>query len=223
MPAENTISILGDGEVYCKSESIQLKLRVDFGHSLGNLVYIGNGVSGNVSVKFTGSNSIVYIGDYCRLNGVQIRSFQNEDFVALGNYVSVTSNCVLISGNGAGNSNPAIIVGDDCMISNDVVIRSSDAHPMYSFDSGMQTNMPEAPVIIEPHVWLGERSLVLKSVTIGAGSVAASGSIVTKSCSRAAVVAGAPAKELQSGKGYWSRSETESSKIRALHYYRAFP
>lgn len=50
------------------------------------------------------------------------------------------------------------------------------------------------PVVIEDHVWIGCRSIVLKGVTIGEGAVVAAGSVVTKSVPAGCLVAGNPAK-----------------------------
>lgn len=218
-----SLDVKGRGDVFYKGQDQNLVGRVDFGETVNCRVFIGQEVSGEVSVKFTGDNSIVYIGDFCRLNKVQFRSFQSSDLIAVGSYVSFTNNCTLISGNGAGDSNPAILVGDDCMFSNDIVIRSSDGHPIYDLNKGNQINAPNSPVIIEPHCWIGERVLILKALTIGAGSVVSTAAVVTRNCDRASIVAGVPAKAIQAGEMFWSRSETEESKKRAKAFYDAYP
>lgn len=50
------------------------------------------------------------------------------------------------------------------------------------------------PVTIEDFAWICSRSIILPGVTIGEGSVVASGAIVTKSVPPYAIVAGIPAK-----------------------------
>jgi len=98
-------------------------------------------VKGDISVFFKGNDSLLYIGNGCNLSKVQIRSRQKNDFIAIGNQVTTTSTNVWISGNGAGKANPAIIIGDDCMFSYDVVIRNSDVItkdiPRFSIASGV--------------------------------------------------------------------------------------
>jgi acetyltransferase-like isoleucine patch superfamily enzyme len=55
-------------------------------------------------------------------------------------------------------------------------------------------NLAIAPVEIESDVWLGARSIVLKGVRVGAGSVVAAGAVVTKDVPPGTLVAGVPAK-----------------------------
>ena len=76
----------------------------------------------------------------------------NNDFIAIGNGVTTTEKNVWISGNGAGQKNPSIIIGDDCMFAYDIVIRNSDAHPIFSLNDGNQVNEPKKSIQIEPHV-----------------------------------------------------------------------
>lgn len=50
------------------------------------------------------------------------------------------------------------------------------------------------PVILEDHVWVGARAMILPGVTIGEGAVVGAGAIVTKSIAPYEIVAGCPAK-----------------------------
>jgi maltose O-acetyltransferase len=54
-----------------------------------------------------------------------------------------------------------------------------------------------APIVLEDDVWLGTRVVVLKGVTIGKGSVVASGAVVTKDVPPGVIVAGVPAKVIR--------------------------
>ena len=58
--------------------------------------------------------------------------------------------------------------------------------------------IPNEPVIIGDHVWIGMNSLIMKGVTIGAGSVIAAGSVVTGHIPPLSVAAGIPAKVIAS-------------------------
>jgi acetyltransferase-like isoleucine patch superfamily enzyme len=189
----NEIKVRGDGNVFLRGGKVSAKVNINFGNTKGCRVFLGRNVRGNFSVFFKGCNSILYIGNDCNLSNVQIRSFQNDDFIVIGNQVTTTSTNVWISGNGSGKANPAIIIGDDCMISYDVVIRNSDAHPIYSLSTDEQVNEPIGIVHIEPHVWIGEQVSILKSVTIGACSIIALGSVVTRDIPRFSIASGVPA------------------------------
>jgi acetyltransferase-like isoleucine patch superfamily enzyme len=56
---------------------------------------------------------------------------------------------------------------------------------------------PGMPVILEPHVWIGNRVTILKGVRIGYGSVVAAGSVVTHSIPPMSIAAGIPARVLR--------------------------
>jgi acetyltransferase-like isoleucine patch superfamily enzyme len=53
------------------------------------------------------------------------------------------------------------------------------------------------PIVIEDNVWIGCNVIILKGVTIGAGSIVAAGSIVTKNVPADSIVAGNPAKVIK--------------------------
>lgn len=54
-----------------------------------------------------------------------------------------------------------------------------------------------APIIIEDHVWIGSKAVILKGVTIGRGAVVAAGSVVTKDVEPFTIVGGNPAQVIR--------------------------
>ena len=84
-------------------------------------------------------------------------------------------------------SQDAVKVGDDCLISWDVMITDTDYHYVGDLP-------PTAPVTIGDRVWIGARASILKGVTIGDGAVVAAGAIVTKDVAPRTLVAGNPAR-----------------------------
>src|SRR5207249_9079021 len=67
-------------------------------------------------------------------------------------------------------------VGDDCLIGAHVMVMDCDFHRVE--DKAWDTT--GKPIVLEDRVWLGNRSIVLKGVTIGHDSVVAAGTVVTK-------------------------------------------
>ena len=61
------------------------------------------------------------------------------------------------------------------------------------------------PVVMEDHVWIGTRAMIMPGVTLGRGSVVAAGAVVTRSVPPLTVVAGVPAKPVA------ARDETATS------------
>jgi len=207
----------GNAVLVKKSESAAM-FSINFNNATGCKVYIGRSVRGEISINFHGDNSLVYIGDNCDLKQLQIRSRQRDDFIAIGEEVSVSGSNIWVSGYGSGSSRPAIIVGDDCMFSFDVVLRNSDGHPVFNLHSDQQINEPCGVVHIEPHVWVGERSSILKDTHVGACSIIAMGSIVTRDTPRFSIVKGVPATSTQDKDCYWARDYSEFAISQAKYY-----
>lgn len=83
-------------------------------------------------------------------------------------------------------------IGDDVLISQDVVI--------YTHDHGLDPRAaPQAyPKLIGPDVWIGMRAVILPQCQqIGRGAVVAAGAIVTRDVPAYAVVAGNPARVIR--------------------------
>jgi acetyltransferase-like isoleucine patch superfamily enzyme len=90
-----------------------------------------------------------------------------------------------------------IEIGDRVMVGADAMVYDSDFHSLNAEDRREgDKNAGVAPVVIGADVWLGARSIVLKGVTIGAGSVVAAGAIVTRDVPPGVIVGGVPAKVL---------------------------
>jgi acetyltransferase-like isoleucine patch superfamily enzyme len=81
-------------------------------------------------------------------------------------------------------------IGRHCAISWDVSIMDTDYHRIEGTTS-------TKPTVIEDHVWIGNKSIILKGVTIGKGAIVAAGSVVSKDVPAHALVAGVPAKPIK--------------------------
>jgi maltose O-acetyltransferase len=87
-------------------------------------------------------------------------------------------------------SSQHVKVGNDCLIGTHVMVMDCDFHRVE--DKVWDTT--GEPIVIEDRVWLGNRSIVLKGVTVGHDAVVAAGSVVTRDVPPRTVVAGVPAK-----------------------------
>jgi acetyltransferase-like isoleucine patch superfamily enzyme len=88
-------------------------------------------------------------------------------------------------------------IGDRCVIGSGVLIADTDFHaldPETRAGCGDADAAAAAPVIVGPDVFIGANSIVLKGVTLGAGTVVGAGSVVTRSTEPRAIVAGNPAR-----------------------------
>ena len=109
--------------------------------------------------------------------------------------LEIGPNATLLIGNGTYlNRNTLIVcedhieIGKNCKIAWDVIIMDSDLHPID------ESPIINKPVYIEDDVWIGCRSIILKGVTIGYGSVVVAGSVVTKYIPPITICGGSPAK-----------------------------
>ena len=84
-----------------------------------------------------------------------------------------------------------ISVGNNVIISEDVVIRDSDNHVLDG-DKPMSD-----PIVIGNGVWIGMRAIILKGVNIGDGAVVAAGAVVTHEVPARSLVAGVPARVIR--------------------------
>ena len=88
-----------------------------------------------------------------------------------------------------------VTIGDDVLIGTGCIIIDSDFHRT---EPDRRNEMDEAmPITIEDNVWLGNRVIVHKGITIGKDSVVAAGSIVTKDIPPGQIWAGVPAKYIR--------------------------
>lgn len=113
-----------------------------------------------------GENAIIRIGDDCGFSGASI--------------------C----------SEKSVIIGRRVMVGANSCIYDTDWHPVDPARRATGEAGASIPVIIEDDVWLGANVVVLKGVTIGAGSIIAANSVVTKSIPPGVVAGGTPARPL---------------------------
>ena len=81
-------------------------------------------------------------------------------------------------------------IGNDCLIGTHVMVMDCDYHRVE--DKAWDTT--GKPIVLEDRVWLANRSIVLKGVTIGHDAVVAAGAVVTRDVPPRSVVAGNPAR-----------------------------
>jgi acetyltransferase-like isoleucine patch superfamily enzyme len=86
-----------------------------------------------------------------------------------------------------------VAIGDDCLFSEGISIRTSDHHSIIDLETFEPTNEPDN-VVLEKHVWIGPGVTLTRGVRIGKGAIVGAGSLVTKAVPSAEMWAGVPAK-----------------------------
>jgi acetyltransferase-like isoleucine patch superfamily enzyme len=92
------------------------------------------------------------------------------------------------------SADTVITIGNRVLIGTGCIISDTDAHPIKAEDRTDPTKTLSKPIIIDDDVFIGARSIILKGVKVGKGSVVGAGSVVTKDVSPFCIVAGNPAK-----------------------------
>jgi acetyltransferase-like isoleucine patch superfamily enzyme len=87
----------------------------------------------------------------------------------------------------------SVKIGSYCHLGHYIFVMDNDQH-----DVVRHMELPRSdPVIIEDHVWIGSKAIVLPGVRIGTRAVIGAGSIVTKDIPPRCVAAGNPARVLR--------------------------
>ena len=90
-------------------------------------------------------------------------------------------------------------IGDNCLFSWGIKIRTSDGHSVVDLETGLAVNMPK-DVTIKNRVWVGEDVSFLKGSSIATDCIVGSRSVVTKVFTQKnCVVAGFPASIVKEG------------------------
>ena len=167
----------------------------------GNVLVIGKGTSIQESnIRIRGNNNRIIIGENCRIR-------KNCSFWITGdNSAIILGNNVTMQHANHFNTNEGrvITIGDDCMLANNIIIRTSDDHGIFDMKTKVRLNAAK-DVAIGKHVWIAPNSRIMKGVIVGEGSVIGSNAIVTRDIPSNALAVGIPAKVVKENI-IWSHS-----------------
>jgi acetyltransferase-like isoleucine patch superfamily enzyme len=105
-------------------------------------------------------------------------------YIVIGDRVSIGFRCLL-------DARAGIAIGDDVVIASDTQIIAGGHdinHPNF-----VPAPNPPDPIVIDDHVWIGSRAMILPSL-IGRGAVIAAHAVVNKEIPPLAIAGGVPAK-----------------------------
>jgi acetyltransferase-like isoleucine patch superfamily enzyme len=88
-----------------------------------------------------------------------------------------------------------VTIGNNVLIADRVTIRSYDGHPTDPSKRHLPAP-PESsrPISIEDNAWIGQDCIILKGVSIGAGSIVGAGTVVTKDVPPNSLAVGNPVR-----------------------------
>lgn len=177
---------------------------------------VNNQGYGRYSCDVIGENNQIIIGKDTFLKDTIFRIRGNENQIIIDDDCTIGAKCSFwIEGTNsiihigrqstfthtvhfcAQEDNISINVGMDCMFSNNIVVRTSDSHPIYRIDDNQRIN-PAKSVTIGNHVWVAPNTKIMKGVNIENGSIIGSDTIVTKVIPENSLAVGHPARVVKS-------------------------
>lgn len=170
------------------NNGIRIATRVQIQGS-GNLVEImKDAVIKESLIKISGSNCVVRIGENAYVSGAELWIEDNGCELNIGKNTFVGHHShFACTENGS-----QLKVGNDCMISSYVQIRTGDSHSVLDADNNRIN--AAADVEISDHCWLGQGVRVLKGTFLHPETIVATGAIVHGLYKPNVILAGNPAK-----------------------------
>ena len=196
--SNNNVSFGNNVVEYCREDKKRISL--DLNNCNGNIIKIGKlatAAKGSLHIICYCDNCEITIGENLYiatdititigLNHPNGGKINNAKF-NMGKNCSVEQMYALMR-----HSNSSIIIGDDCLISFGINIWHTDAHPIFSKETGKIVNFAKE-LIIGRHCWLGGNVTILKNSKIAPNSIIGWGAVVRGSFKEEnSVIVGNPA------------------------------
>ncbi|MDX9664225.1 acyltransferase [Pseudomonas sp. P5_152] len=181
-----------------KESKGSVSILIEGDHNIVNISNLRN--INKLDITITGNHGVFDI-DPRRIGDLRVL-IKNGGKVRIGKDTSIEG-AYILADNGR-----EVTVGRDCMLSYNVQIRTTDAHGIYSVETGERLN-PAGNVSINDHVWVGQSALISKGTKIGRNSiVGASSFLQNNEYPPSCIVAGTPGKLIRTGV-VWDRRQAE--------------
>jgi maltose O-acetyltransferase len=129
-----------------------------------------------------GENAGVHLDCYIWFFGPN--RLRKDGFLSIGAHSRINRGCLL-------DARGRLRIGDNVSVSAEVAILTTQHRP-----EDPNFAVESRPVVIEDHVWIGMRAIIMPGVTVGRGAVVAAGAVVTNDVPPLAVVGGVPARQI---------------------------
>lgn len=179
-----------------------------FLHGVGNSLTLRDGCTASGRVVFTGDGAEVSIGGFAHHNNLDVWMYTGSKFHWGDRSVSYGVRAWVDGG-------VTMSVGDDCLFSEGIQMRTSDHHSLIDLTTMAQINFP-ADLTVGRHVWVGPGVSILKGVSIDDGSVVGAASVVTQSIGRTELWVGTPARRLRGNVSWVDTHPANPAQIEGL-------
>ena len=185
-----------------------------------NKLAIRSKLSKRSKLLIIGNSNQVSIGKSCTIERTDIHIMGNNSQLSIGDGFCIRKGCISIEGDNcnitigekttirgaeliAKENGTQLMIGQDCLFSHSISIRTSDGHPIYDNDNNRIN--PAKKIMIGNHVWIAQNVCVLKGAHIYDNSIIGFGSIVTYAIPANCIAVGIPAKVVKENV-YWKRT-----------------
>lgn len=180
------------------NDLIKLLPQKEYCDEFHNRILFDETISGNISIYFSGKNNLLEIGKNLSVNRLEIY-FGNRGFCSVGKNTSIMQAVCMVS-------DAELKIGEDCMLSSRILLRTHDDHHIFDRMTHQRINVPK-DVVIGKQVWIGYDVCLLAGAQIGAGSIAAARAVTSSRFGEHVLIAGCPAKVIRENV-CWSRDNT---------------
>lgn len=168
-----------------------------------------------VNIRIKGSNNTVIIEDFAQLKGASIYINGSNNVIAIGAWSYLGGTDLFIEDDGGrisigsrtkflGKTHLAVIegtaitIGEDCLFSSDIQLRTGDSHSVLDLQ-GRRINASE-DITVGDHVWVGTKAFVNKGAKVAPHCIIGACALVTKAFEEPhCTLAGVPAKIVKQG------------------------
>lgn len=176
------------------SERLLKKVTIKLAGRNNRLVF-GEGVEvSHCEIRLDGEDNLIEIGARTRISSGKIYLRHTcGQHIRIGADTTIEGAYLLV------DEAASIDIGNDCMLSTDILIRTGDKHSIIDVASNKRINTSR-DVSIADRVWIGRDVQILKGTVLHPESIVGACSLVTKAFAEGnCVVAGVPAKIVKRG------------------------
>ena len=182
------------------------------GKGKGNRLSIGKQTKFRGTIEVVGNNNNIMIGDNCHFRG-QIVVKGNGQTIRFGNNSTTVDVYILCQ------EDCDVTIGEWCMLSREIEIRTTDAHSVVDRATGRRINAPKS-VTIGDHVWIGVGAIINKGAVVPSDSIVGAMAFVNQRFEEQGVVlAGTPATIVKRGIT-WNRSRKAKFTAAELDHWK---
>lgn len=133
---------------------------------------------------------------------MKIRAFGPSEFIVGENTFCAGARAVV--------ANASVLIGPDCLLSDDILIQAGDQHSILDARTRKQLNGNMRRLKIGQHVWIGRRAVICNRADIGNGAILGTAAVAGGTIPAFSVAVGNPARPVKTDIS-WSLGPTPQS------------